>query len=243
MFVWTMRRAGEYTADNDAIEPSRFVVHRHVDDGGTHLDLRIETDGGGLAGWRLSPDAIERTNHGDEVFCLAKPIHPVRWLDHNSELCAVVGSGRCRRMDSEKGHARMAFDGTGLNGIYEFRPWPGERGIVGLIDAVERFAGGTAAGPADIERFAAAAEDGRTARVRAIERVCGLGRELDGDAFDERLWRSMLAPLTLNEVYRQMARFERRFDEKYPPTGVTRPDKSHDATMRKREVAAILDES
>ena len=41
----------------------------------------------------------------------------------------------------------------------------------------------------DAEALGALASDGVAARQRAVARFCGLGRELEGDTFDELLWR------------------------------------------------------
>ena len=66
--------------------------------------------------------------------------------------------------------------------------------------------------------------DGATARRLAVERLCGLGRELDGTAFDESIWRKTLRALTLPEIHGQLRTFELRFDQKYPPAPTSRPE-------------------
>jgi hypothetical protein len=67
--------------------------------------------------------------------------------------------------------------------------------------------------------------DGVRARSRAVERLCGLGRELDGPAFDEGIWRRSLAGLDLEEIHGQLRAFEVRFDRKYPPSPASRPER------------------
>jgi hypothetical protein len=236
-----MRYEGEPAADPDGDGHGRYVLHRHTDEGGPHLDLRIELPEGTLAGWRLPVDALDRAGASGDVLCSVKAEHPARWLDHDSADCTVADAGRYSQVQEKDGSVRLAFTGGVLNGLYEFRRRSDENVLVALVEVTERFAGGTAS-IEDVERLAAAAEDGRTARTRAVERLCGLGRELDGDAFDEPLWRSMLAPLSLNEIHRQIARFERRYDEKYPPVHVTRASETVEDEKRKEEVAAILSE-
>ncbi len=73
-------------------------------------------------------------------------------------------------------------------------------------------------------QVAQAVDDGLEARRRAVERFCGLGRELDGLAFDETVWRRTLEPLTLREIHRHLSAYEIRFDQKYPPQPVSRPE-------------------
>lgn len=241
MAIWSMRYAGEVGPNDGAGGEGRYVVHRHADEGGPHLDLRVEVAERSLAGWRLPADAIDRMGTGEDVLCAVKAEHPARWLDHDSSVCAVVDAGRYTESRDEDGSVRLAFSGPALNGVYEFRRRSNEGVVMALIKTAEQFTGKRVE-VADVERLATAAEDGRTARVRAEERLCGLGRELDGDAFDETLWRCMLAPLSLKEIYRQVARFERRYDEKYPPAHVTRATDNLDDAKRKEEVAAILAE-
>jgi len=81
--------------------------------------------------------------------------------------------------------------------------------------------------------------DGVTARRRAIERLCGLGRELDGSAFDEAVMRKTLSQLTLEEVHAQLRAYEVRFDQKYPPQPVSRPERLPDEAVTERADAAM----
>lgn len=65
--------------------------------------------------------------------------------------------------------------------------------------------------------------DGVAARRRAVARFCGLGRELDGGAFEEDVWRKTLAGCSLDEIHAHLRAYEVRFDEKHPPQPVSRP--------------------
>jgi hypothetical protein len=71
--------------------------------------------------------------------------------------------------------------------------------------------------------LAGLAEDGRAARDRAITRYCGLGRELDGNSFDDTWWRAMLAGQRLSVIQQHLHGLEVRFDQKYPPLPVSVP--------------------
>lgn len=74
------------------------------------------------------------------------------------------------------------------------------------------------------EAVAQAVADGVEARRRAVERFCGLGRELDGFAFDEGVWRRTLEPLSLREIHGHLSAYEVRFDQRHPPQAVSRPE-------------------
>jgi len=253
MLIWTIRRRGDelpapLPAGSDAHSEQRraglrFVMHRHMDGDGLHIDLRIERPGGILAGWRLPVDVFDRLSAGEEVLCALKREHPVHWLDHDSAECTVVDRGEySETADDDGGTLRLVFRGEVLDGEFEFRAEPGDGLVMALAEAVRAESDGPLV-PATVDEFIEAARDGQVARARAIERLCGLGRELDGEAFDEGLWRRMLDGLGLADIHRQTAKFERRFDEKYPPLPVTRaaPLPEDDAD-RREVVAAILEE-
>jgi len=245
MLMWTIRRRdGEpaAAADQSCGEWLRFVVHRHVDRGGAHIDLRIERPGGVLAGWRLPVDVFDRLAADETVVCTLKPEHPIRWLDHDSAEYTLVDTGVYRETRLDDENVRLTFRGRVLEGDLEFRREHSENLLAGIVETMRE----TADGPLNMETvldIVDAARDGRVARARAVERVCGLGRELDGDAFDEPLFRRMLDPLSLADIYRHMAKLERRFDQKYPPQPVTRrTSESEEDASRRQTVRSILNE-
>jgi hypothetical protein len=83
--------------------------------------------------------------------------------------------------------------------------------------------------------------DGIAARDRATARLCGLGRELDGGAFDESAWRKSLRGLSLDEIHAQLRAFEVRFDAKYPPAPVSRPERlPEDGEANRLDVARAI---
>jgi hypothetical protein len=95
----------------------------------------------------------------------------------------------------------------------------------------------------DVAELLARARDGDTARNRAVERLCALGMELDGESFDEKMWRKTLRHLSLAEVHAHLRSFERRFDGRYPPVPVTKREKLEERDRRRERVAAgILSE-
>jgi len=190
----------------------RFVLHRHTDDGGPHLDLRIE-HGGVLLGWR-----IDGTSLDGAPWAIEKGPHPVHWLDQDGDAVReAAGQYAWLERDADGGLLLCA----GPGGAFRIRvtrveaPRPAE--VRALAEALAEH--GVAA--ADAPRLLA---DGLTARRRAVARLCGLGRELDGSAFDEAVWRRMLEGLPLDEIHGQLRAFEVRFDQAHPPRPVSRPE-------------------
>jgi len=82
--------------------------------------------------------------------------------------------------------------------------------------------------------------DGLAARRNAVERLCGLGRELDSERFNDAVWRKTLAGLRLTDIHEQLRAFEVRFDEKYPPMPVSRPESLDESASVSRDEKAML---
>ena len=205
----------------------RFVLHRHVDSGGEHLDLRLEC-GDHLKGWRI--DAAEL---GDEAWATEKAPHPVRWLDHDGDACRVdAGTYAWARSDPNGGEL-ILFGSDGCRSVTVSRaeelPVDAARAIADTIREHE----------VEPSNVPALIVDGATARQRATERLCGLGRELDGEAFDDVVWRKTLSGLTLEEIHGQLRSFELRFDVKHPPLPVSRPDSDGDGIEGTRSDQAL----
>ncbi len=190
----------------------RFVLHRHHDAAGPHLDLRMET-GGCLAGWRVDGDSLAPgATAGD------KAPHPLRWLEQD---------GSAQRLDRGE-YAWESRDGErwtvilrGARGALRL-VWRRERGLSPADAAVLARAAGEHGVPAP--GLAALAGDGAEARDRAVARLCALGRRLDGARFDEASWRALLGGRGLREITGHLAAFEARLDELYPPEPASRPE-------------------
>ena len=231
----------------DISDRGRFVLHRHSDDGGEHLDLRLE-EREVLVGWRLPCDAMEQLAQGDGVVCELKRIHPKRWLDVNGGVCNVEDSGTYSWVKRDADGGTALFDGKRLAGQYDFarRKEPAEaapESYRNSLSVVKEELGLDLAREDDVARLVARARDGDTARNRAVERLCALGVELDGELFDERMWRKTLRHLSLAETHVHLRSFERRFDEKYPPLPVTKREKLGERDrQRERAAAGILSE-
>lgn len=207
----------------------RFVLQRHCDIGGEHYDLRLEQDGY-LMGWRIAGEPK------GEQWATVKFPHPLTWLDDDRDAVRVDdGAYAWIEGNGEKGTLRL----YGREGARTIRVEPVRsvstevlRTIVETVRALN----------VDFDATPALIADGLEARTRSIERLCGLGRELDGTAFDERAWRKALTPLTLDEIHGQLRAFEVRFDRKYPPHPVSRPERLEEAEHDGRwdEAMAIL---
>lgn len=192
-------------------EGRRFVLHRHRDEGGAHLDLRLEQEGY-LMGFRVDGPAL-----GIEAWATMKAPHPLHWLDQDGDAVREDGgtyfwasgdaSGGVLVLCGARETVRVRVDPVG--GVTA-GDW------AGLRAAAERLR-------VPFQALAALAEDGAVARERAIARFVGLGRELDGEAFDDGLWRKTLTGERLGVVQQYLHALEVRFDRKYPPLPVSVP--------------------
>jgi hypothetical protein len=210
----------------------RFVLHRHRDEDGPHLDLRLEQDGY-LMGWRIDAHSLD-----DNPWAVEKAPHPLAWLERDGE---AVREDEGWYWWLERKRDRRVVLLRGIDGDRAVRlvrePGLPPRVASELLAALKA----VDARPEDDARLVA---DGLTARRRALERLCGLGRELDGEAFDETFWRRTAAGLTLDELHGQLRAYEVRFDLKYPPQPASRPEPLPDETdgTRRDAVLTILRE-
>lgn len=212
----------------DIHHDGRFVLHRHVDQAGAHLDLRIE-HGESLQGWRIDGLDLE-----SGAWATDKGSHPCEWLSQDGDAiredegtyqwlertpqsCRLVLRGR----DGEREIRLVRTEGLAPSCVRDLRD---------VLDRLGRNA-------SDAARLVA---DGVIARQRAIARLCGLGRELDGDTFNEDLWRRTLDSLTLDEIHAQLRGYEVRLDAKYPPDPISKPDPLPDEAPNRTEAALTI---
>lgn len=225
---WKVRR--ETLADDKAAErvDGRFVMHRHCDAGGAHLDLRLEQDGY-LLGWRIDGVSLEKTPWATE-----KAPHPPAWLERDGD---AVREDAGVYAWIERGADRRELILRGGKGAYAMR-FEREYGLApDFVKAVRDALQVCGAEPSEAGALIA---DGATARQRAIQRLCGLGRELDGPAFEPDAWKRLLKGLSLEEIQSHLRAFEARFDRKYPPAPVSRAETlTEDSAEDVRAVAAF----
>lgn len=205
----------------------RFVLHRHHDAAGAHLDLRIESKDA-LHGWR-----IEAENLAGEVWATEKRPHSKRWLD---ETMPALESGVYAVERESVDEAVLLLEGRHSRlRVHAQRAAEVPATCLGSIMETLRAAGANLADAAKL------IEDGLAARTRAVARLCGLGRELDGTTFEETVWRKVLRGLSLDEIHAQLRAFEVRFDRRYPAMPVSRPEKlSEEAQNREAMAMEIL---
>ena len=190
----------------------RFVLHRHNDGQGPHLDLRLEHNGC-LLGWRIAGKALE-----DEPWATEKAPHPSAWLERDGD---AIREDAGSYVWLERGDSVRTLY---LRGQHEPRILRFERIDTPAPEALRSICDALAQTGADPGKAGALIRDGAQARQRAIERFCGLGRELDGDTFMEPVWCKALAGLSLTEIHEQLRAYETRFDAKYPPAPVSQPE-------------------
>lgn len=219
-------------AQDTAPTHGRFVVHRHHDALGPHLDLRLELEGC-LAGFRIDAAALE-----GECWATEKAPHPLTWLDRDGDAVRE-DSGTYVRETFGEDELRIVLRGRRgtrvLRAVREQRLGPKAAGdICAALDEHGQ----------DASQAAQLISDGIAARRRAIGRLCGLARELDGAAFDEDVCRRSAEHLTLDEIHAQLRPYENRFDAKYPPAPVSRPSVLPDASGKnaRPDALAILRE-
>jgi hypothetical protein len=215
MDCWTLADVSpaDTAEDPAAAEPDgRFVLHRHTDAAGPHLDLRLE-HGNALVGWRIDGPAFEAG-----ACATPKLPHQAHWLDHDGDAIRE-DAGRYRMVHRDADRAELLLESNGAKRRVMLRR---EAGIspAAARDAARaiRDAG------LPLHHAAGLVRDGIAARRRAIGRLCGLGRELDGDAFDERLARKSAESLSLEDIHRQLRAYEVRFDARYPPAPTSEPE-------------------
>lgn len=189
----------------------RFVLHRHTDAGGEHMDLRIE-DGEVLRGWRVDATTLE-----DAPWATEKAPHPLHWLHEDAPAERVDAGHYAWESRSEDGGTLVLEGASGCRRVHV-------KMATTLAASTARAIWHTAeAAGIAIDDVPTLLADGAAARTRAIERLCGLGRELDDVAFDSALGRKSVSGMSLDEIHRQLRAYETRFDAKYPPQRVSQP--------------------
>jgi len=219
---------GRVSVQGDPHPDGRFVLHRHVDGYGEHLDLRLEC-GEHLLGWRIDGVTLE-----DAPWATEKAPHPVRWLEVDGGGVGCEDRGLYRWLERGAEEWRLLLDGKAGRRVVRVAREKGIRpGVVRAIaDALNE--AGVCLDWAD-----RLIRDGLTARRRAVERFCGLGRELDGSSFEEDVWRKALTGLTLDEIHGQLRAYEVRFDNAYPPAPISRPEELPEDDGDSRAAAAM----
>ncbi|MBX7259069.1 MAG: hypothetical protein K1Y02_22090 [Candidatus Hydrogenedentes bacterium] len=217
-------------SESPAHTDGRFVLHKHTDAEGPHLDLRLEQDGY-LLGWRIDSATLE-----GELSATEKAPHSLEWLDRDGDALRQDAGTFCWIERDTDERAVLLCGAAGARIVRATRQ-PGLS--PNTINEVRSALALAKAAESDVAKLIT---DGASARRRAIERLCGLGRELDGDAFDVDTWRKSLAALSLEDIHTHLRAFEVRFDNKYPPTPVSKPERLRDdePSHRRGDALAIL---
>jgi hypothetical protein len=227
---WKITQVSPHPPEADAEFNGRFVLHRHCDAHGPHLDLRLEQDEC-LLGWRIE-GGLEAGAWATE-----KMPHPKHWLEQDGNAIredagAYAWHERgpdCRELllHGKDAAMRIRFEPA------EHLPPQTQRDLCDLAQREKL--------PQYV--LAALAQDGLTARRRAVARFCGLGKELDGSAFDEPAWRASLDGMPLDTIHQHLRAYEVRFDQKYPPTPTSQPEPLDFEEARTAKAQAILREN
>ncbi len=214
---WEVTEIKRMAADpQEAATPEaagRFVLHRHTDAGGAHFDLRLES-GGCLVGWRIAGAALE-----PGCWATEKMPHPASWLEEDRDALREKDGVYAWHYREDNRCGILLRDAKETVSITL------ERCAEPQVDSIRALAGVARTHQLPLAALSGLAEDGWTARTRAVERFCGLSRALDGDGFDETGWRRLLSAMTLAEIGERLAKVEARHDRAHPPAPVSRPEK------------------
>ena len=214
-------------AESTPADARRFVLHRHHDAHGPHLDLRLEQDGY-LMGWRV--EGLEL----NEALATEKAPHPLHWLDQDGEAVRT-DVGVYTWVERKATGGVLDLWGSSESRRITVTPRAGLP-----VACVEEIVGALVAVGAETEDAARLIRDGAAARARVVERFCGLGRELDGACFDATTWRGTLGRCSLEEIHRHLRAYEVRLDEKYPPAPISRPEPLETDQGNREKALAIL---
>lgn len=209
---WQVREIKRMETEKAEDGAGRFVLHRHTDAEGPHLDLRLEC-GDYLAGWRIAGEHLE-----EGCWATEKMPHPASWLDQDGEgLREMAGTYAWHMRDAGRSTVALTEGNTVTVLNLERCEGPSVAEIRALVETAHAHGQAAASLPGLIE-------DGMTARARAVERFCGLSRTLDGNGFDEEGWRRLLSGMSLREIGERLSRVETRYDLAHPPAAVSRPE-------------------
>lgn len=207
------------TSELSELEPfhseGRFVLHRHRDKYGDHLDLRIEQDGY-LLGWRLEAQELGEVMWGTEKL----PHHPA-WLEEKNGVEVVLtGKYRWHSHDENSGYL-ILYDDQNTTPVRTYRidRW---RGLP--LSIQQKIARCVQQHGIRWGQLAGLIEDGLTARKQAIHRLRGLVQFLDGESLDDSHWIQLLEQASLHEIHRYLHQWSVRAEMQQPPPRLTKPD-------------------
>jgi hypothetical protein len=197
----------------ECFEPQgRFVLHRHLDAEGPHLDLRLESNGCAV-GYRIGGTQLE-----DGAWATEKLPHPVGWLEQDGDAVRE-DDGLYTVLQRDADSCELELRGSQGLRVVRF-----EREAALDAASAREVALALRDTASHATQAGALLRDGVFARRRLVERFCTLGRELDAAAFDETRWRRLLAGMPLEEMQSHLRAYETRFDAKYPPQPVSQPE-------------------
>ncbi|HNZ49370.1 MAG TPA: hypothetical protein PLY90_09900 [Candidatus Hydrogenedentes bacterium] len=218
------------TAPDTQEEQGRFVLHRHDDGEGVHLDLRLEW-GDTLSGWRIAGENLETG-----LWATEKMPHPADWLTQDRGLeRKSAGLWRWEERSEDRRRVALQIGEETVRITLERRRGISAETVRALSDLAKE-------SKMPFSALAGLAADGLQARAREIERFCALSRMLDGEGFDEAGWRSLFSGMSLREISDRLAHVEIRHDRLHPPLPVSLPEKltEDEGTSRMRHAYQIL---
>ena len=209
--LWTLESMEPVDTEPADGWAGQWVLHRHRDTDGPHLDLRLET-GGILGGLRIDGEAL---NPG--VRAIEKAPHPLDWLTTDGPAQAD-GRGQWG-WDTRKPERRILIldDGADRYRLVWRRlpPLPPDAHA-----RLSEWCREHRLAPAELPGLCA---DGLRARQAALARCQGLAALIEGDRFDPNAWQILLEPLDLEALNRRLEALEAQLDRLHPPIPWTCP--------------------
>lgn len=225
MFCRMMEYHGEIPENVPLHSEGRFVLHAHKDKQGSHLDLRIEQKNY-LLGWR-----IDDTELRSELWGTEKLPHDPSWLE-KEEGGDTKQTGEFRWFSHGDGNGYLILK-TRDNQILTYRVerWGGFS--IRFQRALWQYMRKWQLSPSEVLSLI---EDGVTAREYAIQRICGLGRYLEGDNFDTSQWEKVMSRCALKEIYTNLQKWEARLEGQNPPARLSRPEKVDKTWLEQNDI-------
>lgn len=189
----------------------QWILHRHRDHYGPHLDLRLEFRGI-LGGLRVDADALI-----PGVPATEKGPHPNAWLTAEGPA-QEVGRGRWAWEKYTPDHRVLLLD----NGTDRLRlGW--KRAPALPTSVIVQLAAWAQQNHLTPDQLSALCADGLRARQAARARCRGLAALIEAEHFDPDAWNDLLEPLNLDALNQKLDALEARLDQLHPPAPWTHP--------------------
>ncbi|HOQ90371.1 MAG TPA: hypothetical protein PLX03_09560 [Candidatus Hydrogenedentes bacterium] len=234
--LWTLESAEPVQEPPAEGWAGRWALHRHRDELGEHLDLRLEQDGvlGGLR--------VEGSELAPGVCAVEKGPHPLKWLAASASV-EKLGAGRWGWLWREPALREIVLEERKALTRLAWR-----RAETIPLRAAARLGAWCREHQVDPDQLEALCADGWLARQAARERCRGLAALLEGEVQDPAAWQKQFGTLSLAELNARLELLEARLDRKHfppalaaPPDGASLPPEADAARALSRTMNLLRD--